>query len=149
MRAVKPFGDLSRATILVIGHDLRLQDSDAEAEVTLFMDYLLRPKPAQPSKARKYELAQAVVHYVAALAGREVHLEELYVTNLCNEFLPHAPAGSTVYIRMRKRGAVRRRSRERSLPGTSELSSRCLSRSSTGYASWFSWMTGRSWWSPS
>jgi hypothetical protein len=96
--AVKPFGDLSQATILVIGHDSRLQRSDAAAEVALFMDYLARPKPTQPSEARKYELAEAVVDYVAALAGREVPLKELYVTNLCNEFLPHAGAGGTVLI---------------------------------------------------
>lgn len=98
MRAVKPFGALDRATILLIGHDPRLQRSDAEAEVALFMNYLLRPKPGQRSEARKYELAQAVLHYVAELAGREVRLEELFVTNLCNEFLPHAPAGATVLI---------------------------------------------------
>jgi hypothetical protein len=98
MPAAKPFGDPGRATIMVIGHDPRLQRSDAEADVALFMDYLLRPTPTRPSEARKYELAQAVVDYVAVLAGREVRLDELYVTNLCNEFLPHAGAGATVLI---------------------------------------------------
>jgi hypothetical protein len=98
MQTVKPFGDPSRATILVIGHDPRLQRSDAKAEFAFFMDTLLHLKPARRSEARKYDLAQAVVDYVAALAGRAVQLEELYVTNLCNEFLPHAGAGETVLI---------------------------------------------------
>jgi len=36
MKAVRPFGDLATATILVIGHDPRLQRSQAEAEAAFF-----------------------------------------------------------------------------------------------------------------
>jgi len=35
---------------------------------------------------------------VGALAGREVSLSKLYVTNLCNEFLEHTPGSGTVLI---------------------------------------------------
>lgn len=106
MNATRPFGNLNTATILVIGHDPRLQRSQAEAEFALFMDYLTRPYPGSRSEQRKYELAQAVVGYVSELAGRPVALGELYVTNLCNEFLPHQPGSGTVLIpdRQARRG---------------------------------------------
>jgi hypothetical protein len=96
MKAVKPFGNLDTATILVIGHDPRLQRSLAEAEEAFFFDYLTRPRPSHRPEARKYDLAQAVWDYVGHLTGREIALTELYVTNLCNEFLP--PQSGTILI---------------------------------------------------
>ena len=98
MTSVRPFGDIHTATILIIGHDPRLQHSQAEAETAFFFDYLARPKPASRSEARKYGLAKAVWDYVGELAGHDVPLEELYVTNLCNQFLDHTPASGTVII---------------------------------------------------
>ena len=98
MPSTKPFGDIHTATILVIGHDPRLQRSQAEAETAFFFDYLARPRPASRPEARKYDLAKAVWDYVGELAGRDVSLDELYVTNLCNQFLEHAPGSSTVLI---------------------------------------------------
>jgi hypothetical protein len=98
MKSVKPFGDLRTATILVIGQDPRLQRSHAEAEVAFFFDYLAHSRPASRSEARRYDLAQAVWRYVNDLTGCDVLLTELYVTNLCNEFLEHAPRSGTVLI---------------------------------------------------
>jgi len=98
MRTVKPSGDLDTATILVIGHDPRLQRSQTEAEVAFFFDYLARPRPKSRSEAKKYDLAKAVWDYVNELAGRDIPLAELYVTNLCNEFLAHTPGSGTVLI---------------------------------------------------
>ena len=98
MKAVRPFGDLATATILIIGHDPRLQRSHAEAEVAFFFDYLARPRPKPRPEARKYDLAQAVWDYINELAGCDVPLAGLYVTNLCNEFLAHIPGSGTVLI---------------------------------------------------
>ncbi|MBE9513835.1 MAG: hypothetical protein IMY83_02205 [Chloroflexi bacterium] len=98
MKTAKPFGDVNTATILVIGHDPRLQRGKAEAEFAFFFDYLTRPRPGSRPEAKKYDLAQAVVDYAGELAGREVALTELYVTNLCNQFLDHAPGSGTVLI---------------------------------------------------
>lgn len=98
MKRVKPFGDVRTATIMVIGHDPRLQISQAEAEVAFFLDYLQRPPPAARSEAKKYGLAKGLWDYVSELAGRHVSLAELYVTNLCNEFLNHTPGSGTVLI---------------------------------------------------
>jgi hypothetical protein len=98
MKIVKPFGDLNTATILVIGHDPRLQRSQTEAEIAFFFDYLTRPRPKSRPEARKYDLAQAVWDYINELAGYDIPLAELYVTNLCNEFLAHTPGSGTVLI---------------------------------------------------
>ena len=98
MSAVRPFGHLDTATILVIGQDPRLQRSQAEAEVAFFFDYLSRSQPTYGPEASKYNLARKVCSYVNELVGREVSLRELYVTNLCNEFLDHALGSGTVLI---------------------------------------------------
>jgi hypothetical protein len=98
MNAVKPFGDIGTATLFVIGHDPRLQRSQAEASVAFFLDYLDRPRPSSRAEGRKYDLAQALWDYVQDLAGRDVSLAQLYVTNLCNEFLEHVPGSGTVLI---------------------------------------------------
>jgi len=96
--STKPFGNVSTATILVIGHDPRLQRSQAEAQFAFFFDYLERPRPSHGPEASKYGLAHAVWEYVEHLAGRRVSLSELYVTNLCNQFLEHAAGSGTVLI---------------------------------------------------
>lgn len=96
--ACRPFGDPKTAQVFVIGHDPRLQRSDAQAETVFFLDYLDRPKPSVGSEARKYELAEAAVEYVRELTGGQVPLEQMYFTNLCNEFLPHPQRGGTVLI---------------------------------------------------
>jgi hypothetical protein len=98
MKAVRPFGDLATATILIIGHDPRLQRSHARADVAFFFDYLTCPRPKSHPEVRKYNLAQAVWDYINELAGYNVPLAELYVTNLCNEFLAHTPGSGTVLI---------------------------------------------------
>jgi hypothetical protein len=98
MKAVRPFGDVRTATILAIGHDPRLQRSQAEANIAFFLDYLGHPYPTSRSEARKHDLAKALWEYINELAGHTVPLAELYVTNLCNEFLDHTPGSGTVLI---------------------------------------------------
>jgi hypothetical protein len=98
MTSAKPFDDIHTATILVIGHDPRLQRSKAEAKTAFFMDYLARSRPTRRPEARKYGLARAVWEYIGDLAGRHVLLAELYVTNLCNEYLEPTRGSGTVLI---------------------------------------------------
>ena len=74
MSTVKPFGDINSATILVIGHDPRLQRSKAEAKTAFFMDYLTRPRPTRRPEARKYGLARAVWEYVNSLEIGRAHV---------------------------------------------------------------------------
>lgn len=100
MSIVQPFGDPTIATILVIGHDPRLQNSLAEAEKAFFFEYLekYQVRPSYGPDARKYDLAHAVWDYVSELAGRRIPLDQLYVTNLCNEFLPSSRGRGTILI---------------------------------------------------
>lgn len=100
MSNVQPYGDLNLATILIIDHDPRLQNSMAEAEKAFFFEYLER-FPARPTygpDTRKYDLAHAVWDYVNELADRCIPLEQFFVTNLCNEFLPSSQGRGTVLI---------------------------------------------------
>jgi len=100
MSSVQPYGDLNLATILIIGHDLRLQNSLAEAEKAFFFEYLEKysSQPTYGPDTRKYDLAHAVWDYVNVLAGRCIPLEQLFITNLCNEFLLSSRGRGTVLI---------------------------------------------------
>jgi hypothetical protein len=100
MKATKPYGNLDKAKIMVIGHDPRLQSSQAMAEYAFFFEYLTKfsvPPGYSPDK-RKYELAHAVLDYVSYLTGAPVLLNNLYVTNLCNSFLPTTSGNGTILI---------------------------------------------------
>jgi hypothetical protein len=71
MTGTLPFGNLQTATILLIGHDPRLQNSQAEAEKAFFFE-CIEKYPARPTYgplARKYDLAHAVWDYVNDLSG--------------------------------------------------------------------------------
>jgi hypothetical protein len=94
----QPFGDPVEAAVFVIGHDPRLQKSDAEAETVFFLDYLERDRPTKRSEAAKYDFASATVKYIEHLTGGGVPLTEMYFTNLCNQFLRHPDGGGTVLI---------------------------------------------------
>lgn len=91
-------GDLSKAKVLVIGHDPRLKESKTQAEYAFFADYFFRPKPLQKSKLAKYKLAEAVFSYICFLTSYKYPANQLVLTNLCNVGLPHAPKGKTVLI---------------------------------------------------
>jgi len=104
MTSTKPFGSLATADIFVIGHDPRLQSSEAEADVVFFLDYLQKyaVAPGSGPEKSKYGLARGLVGYVGELAGCAVGPERLYVTNLCNEFLPGTNGKGTVLIPQEK-----------------------------------------------
>ena len=93
-------GDKSKARVLVIGHDPRLQDSDTVAEYCFFADYYFRPIPLKKNERAKYKLAESLFSYVAWLTGNKYSADELIITNLCNRSLKRPPAikGKTVLI---------------------------------------------------
>jgi len=84
--------------VLLIGHDPRLQLSDTIANYALFSDYYFGDKPKNGSEKRKFELAAKSFEQVLEITNHRYKAEEIYVTNLCNESLPHAPKGKTVLI---------------------------------------------------
>ena len=61
----QPFcaGDISRAKVLVIGHDPRLQKTDTQAGYAFFADYFYHAIPLKKSERAKYQLAEAMFGY--------------------------------------------------------------------------------------
>ena len=98
MCETKTFGDTSKARVLVIGHDPRLQQSDTIAEYCFFADYFFKPIPTKSSELAKYNLAESLFSYIGYLTSYKYTSDKLIITNLCNKSLPHAPKGKTVLI---------------------------------------------------
>lgn len=94
----KDWKSIKEAKILVIGHDTRLQKSDIIAEYVLFADYYFREIPINNSEKRKYELAKSTFAHIKYLTKGNFNPENIYLTNLCNFVLEHAPKGKTVLI---------------------------------------------------
>jgi hypothetical protein len=94
----KPWGDLSKAKILVIGHDPRLQNSDTIADYCFYANYFFKEIPKRGNELQKYKLAESVFSYISYLTNYKFLADEYYITNLCNISLPHAPKGKTVLI---------------------------------------------------
>lgn len=92
------WGNLKTAKILAIGHDPRLQTSDTIAEYCFFADYFFKPIPPKKSERKKYQLASTLFDYIMHLTNHQYTADQLYITNLCNEALDHAPTGKMVLI---------------------------------------------------
>ena len=96
----KPFiKDKSKAKVLVIGHDPRLQKSDNIADKSFYADYFFKPIPTKKSERAKYNLASNLFSYIGWLTNYKYTRDNIYITNLCNESLPHPDKkGKTVLI---------------------------------------------------
>jgi hypothetical protein len=86
------------AMVLVIGHDPRLQKSDIQASYALFADYYFKPIPNKANEKKKYGLAKATYDHILFLTNNKIESKTIYITNLCNDGLPHAQKGKTVLI---------------------------------------------------
>jgi len=64
-------GDLSKARVLVIGHDPRLQKSETQAEYALFANYFFKSTPTYRGDPAKYRLAEAVFKYISYLTSNK------------------------------------------------------------------------------
>lgn len=83
---------------LLIGHDPRLQNSDTQAEYVLFANYFFDNTIKDRSFKSKYGLAASAFNQITNITNGKIKPEEIYITNLCNSVLPHAPKGKTVHI---------------------------------------------------
>ena len=83
---------------LLIGHDPRLQNSNTQAEYVLFANYFFDNTIKDRSFKSKYALASSSFNQINNITNGKIKPEEIYITNLCNSALPHAPKGKTVYI---------------------------------------------------
>ena len=94
----KDWPSKGKAKLLLIGHDPRLRETDTIAEYALFANYYFASEPKAPSEKRKFGLAKSTFEHVFYLTMNKIKPEEIYVTNLCNDALPHAPKGKSVLI---------------------------------------------------
>jgi hypothetical protein len=92
------WGDPTRAKVLVIGHDPRLQRSSTIASYCFFADYYFRPRPSKGNDLKKYQLAESLYLCIGELTGGYFYDKEILITNLCNKALKPAPPRKTVYI---------------------------------------------------
>lgn len=83
---------------LLIGHDPRLQQSDTQAEYVLFANYYFDKTIKDRAFKSKYGLAASAFNQITHITNGKIKPEEIYITNLCNSDLPHAPKSKTVYI---------------------------------------------------
>lgn len=86
--------------VLLIGHDPRLHNSKDEAEYALYSNFYFNKEVLKRgSEKQKYGLAAKSFDQILDITNGRFKAEEIYVTNLCNKFLPHtAQKGQTVFI---------------------------------------------------
>lgn len=86
--------------VLLIGHDPRLQNSEDKAEYALYSNFYFNKEVLKSrSEKQKYGLAAKSFGQILDITNGRFKAEEIYVTNLCNKFLPStAKKNQTVYI---------------------------------------------------
>lgn len=85
----KPYGNLTKAKVLLIGHDPNLQNSKKLPEYCFFADYTkLKHRPKESGDGKRYDLAKSVFRHVKFLTSGKIKEDEIYLTNLCNKKLP-------------------------------------------------------------
>lgn len=94
----KDWKPLKAPKALLIGHDPRLQTSETIAEFALFTNYYFDNTIKDRNFKRKFGLATSALNQITEISNGTIKQDEIYVTNLCNSALPHAPRGKTVYI---------------------------------------------------
>ena len=92
-----------QAKALLIGHDPTLQNSEKQADVTLFADLYFKYKDEEPKRwdeKRKFKLAQQSFEQIAYITSGKIKDDEIYITNLCNTILykDKSDVGKTVRI---------------------------------------------------
>lgn len=94
----KDWKSIEEAKALIIGHDPRLQKSETIAPFALFADYYFKQEPTKPNERSKYALAKATFDQIVDITNSRIDPKSIYITNLCNFPLPHAPKNKNVLI---------------------------------------------------
>lgn len=97
MRA-KDWKAVKTAKVLLIGEDSNLQWSDAVPEFVMFADYFFRKFPKDHGERSRNVEARNVFAQITDLTDGLITAEDVYITNLCNDSLEHAPKGKRVLI---------------------------------------------------
>ncbi|MHA1231924.1 MAG: hypothetical protein ACTSPQ_14890 [Candidatus Helarchaeota archaeon] len=96
--SIKDWQSLTNPKILLIGHDPRLQKSNTIADYALFANFYFDKINKSPQDKSKYNFAKSAFDMLSYLTNNQYSPEEIYITNLYNDVLEHAPKGRTVLI---------------------------------------------------
>lgn len=86
------------AKVLVIGEDSNLQWSDTATEVAMFADYYFRSFPEDHGERSRNVEARNLFNHLTFATLNSVKPSEMYITNLCNDYVTPAPKGKRVLI---------------------------------------------------
>ncbi|WP_321331746.1 hypothetical protein [uncultured Bacteroides sp.] len=86
------------ARLLVIGEDSNLQWSDTATEVAMFADYYFRSFPEDHGERSRNVEARNLFNHLTFVTLNSVNPAEMYITNLCNDYVTPAPKGKRVLI---------------------------------------------------
>lgn len=86
------------AKILVVGEDSNLQWSETATEVAMFADYYFRPFPKDDGERSRNVEARDLFSQISFVTLNSVKPEEVYVTNLCNDYVTPSPKGKRIFI---------------------------------------------------
>ena len=84
--------------VLVVGEDSNLQWSDTATEVAMFADYYFRSFPEDDGERSRNVESRNLFNHLTFVTLNSVKPSEMYVTNLCNDYITPAPKGKRVFI---------------------------------------------------
>ena len=90
------------ARLLVIGEDSNLQWSDTATEYAMFADYYFRRFPEDHGERSRNVEARDLFNHIMYVTLNSVKPEDMYITNLCNDYVEPAPKGKRVLIKEEK-----------------------------------------------
>ncbi len=86
------------AKLLVIGEDSNLQWSDTATQIAMFADYYFRSFPEDHGERSRNVEARNLFAHISFVTNDFAKPAEVYVTNLCNDYVTPSPKGKRVFI---------------------------------------------------
>nr|WP_321373736.1 hypothetical protein [uncultured Bacteroides sp.] len=86
------------AKVLVIGEDSNLQWSDTATGYAMFADYYFRSFPEDHGERSRNVEARNLFNHIMYVTLNRFKSDEIYITNLCNDYVEPAPKGKRVLI---------------------------------------------------
>ncbi|MBP1630501.1 MAG: hypothetical protein H6Q15_1394 [Bacteroidetes bacterium] len=86
------------AKILVVGEDSNLFWSDNVSEYAMFADYYFKKMPEDHGERSRNVESRNLFEHINYLTNNKLRSKEIYITNLCNEYVTPPPRGKRVLI---------------------------------------------------
>ncbi|BEG99435.1 hypothetical protein [Bacteroides sedimenti] len=86
------------AKVLVIGEDSNLQWTDTVTKYAMFADYYFRSFPEDHGERSRNVEARNLFNHLTYITLNSINPDEMYITNLCNDYVEPAPKGKRVLI---------------------------------------------------